>query len=344
MRFDMDSLNSTALSYKGSDEKKVGGPAIPRQWDMPETSLQPLDIAALQHLYGKNTGHNPENTLYHLGDKRVSFTIDDAGGFNVISARGYEGKKGEGVRLDLRNENPGHMSIVGGTRTWIADGTHIQGAQGSNGDDRIFSGGHGYKYHLEGGEGKDTFYISRHSKTELLDYRMAEGDKLVFHKGEFDNVKLYHNKSDNSIYIQAEHKDGHISEVLINGGEHNEVMAQLKTDHPELRIEDKGQISTLKLKAMEQCTKLNNELVAKGVTNRTPFLERAFEMHNAVAGAIVSGAVDAFNRGVGLDSDTRAARTSRGERPAPGSPPIERGEFDHEFFVAPGAKKSSPAR
>ncbi len=123
--------------------------------DFPNSNWNPVDyqlydIAALQFLYGANTGHATGNDLYRIStSQNLIDTIWDAGGFDTLSAAGA----GTAVVIDL---DPGAFSSIGiPNNVAIAYGTWIEAAAGGAGADRI--AGNALDNTLTGGGGADRF-------------------------------------------------------------------------------------------------------------------------------------------------------------------------------------------
>lgn len=128
-----------------------------------------LDIAAIQYLYGANTGHRTGNDVYTF-DPRQAFlhTIWDAGGVDTISAANFV----EPCRIDLRAGSYSTLRIVseplppgsspavtiptydGTNNLGIAFGAVIENAIGGVGNDTLI--GNEARNTLTGGAGNDT--------------------------------------------------------------------------------------------------------------------------------------------------------------------------------------------
>jgi len=130
---------------------------------LPDTPM-PLDIAAIQHLYGPNLAHRTGNDTYNFSPTTPFFrTLWDAGGTDTLSAAGFT----RGCTLDLRE---GHFSSLrfapptnpaGAIPTYdgtdnlaIAYGSVIENATGGSGHDTLI--GNAADNRLEGGAGIDT--------------------------------------------------------------------------------------------------------------------------------------------------------------------------------------------
>ncbi|HVJ35438.1 MAG TPA: M10 family metallopeptidase, partial [Terriglobia bacterium] len=95
---DLDSDYNTLMSYNSGS----GGQYL--YWGNPSTPM-PLDILAIQYLYGVNTATNTGNNTYYFRDNGNISTIWDAGGYDTVDASGIS--TANGIVLDLR---PGAIS------------------------------------------------------------------------------------------------------------------------------------------------------------------------------------------------------------------------------------------
>ena len=133
----------------------------------PET-LMPLDIEAIQYLYGANTTYNNTNTVYKFDPARPFIkTIWDGGGTDTISianfTRGSTIKLQAGafssINIPSDSAPPGftetNTGIYNGTDNLaIAYDTVIENAIGGSGNDKLI-GNHAAN-NLQGGAGNDT--------------------------------------------------------------------------------------------------------------------------------------------------------------------------------------------
>ena len=127
-----------------------------------------LDIAAMQALYGANTGYNAGDTVYSFNDNAGQYyfqTLWDGGGHNTID---YSGNTA--ANIDLR---AGDGSVVGNPvyaydanspsntvqvkNLWIAYGTHIDAAIADGSGNNVLTANNDGDT-LTGGSGNDTFY------------------------------------------------------------------------------------------------------------------------------------------------------------------------------------------
>lgn len=189
-----DSYEDTVMSYSA-----LAGKPYSAMSTFPET-LMPLDIAALQLLYGA-TEHNPGNDVYaFLASQTYNETLWDTGGIDTISGASTS----SGVTIDL---TPGGWLAVGlpiayrdsdgnslkQTRTEtvaILEGVIIENAIGGTGNDILrgndadnrLSGGAGSDT-LTGGAGADVFefnHMAKRSVDRIVDFNAADGDRLAF--------------------------------------------------------------------------------------------------------------------------------------------------------------------
>ena len=115
----------------------------------------PLDILAIQHIYGPNRSHHTGNDVYRLVERTVS-TIWDAGGHDAIDASGLR----EGMTLDL---TPGAVSRFGALGAiGVAYNMTLEDASGSRFGDTLLGSradnhlaGMGGADLLDGGNGSD---------------------------------------------------------------------------------------------------------------------------------------------------------------------------------------------
>lgn len=157
------------------------------EYIQPET-LMPLDIAALQHLYGATASHNAGATVYTFAtDRPFIQTIYDTGGSDTISVANFA----LGCVIDLRD---GHHSSIripsdpmpngitdptpgiydGTDNLAIAFGTVIENATGGAGADTLL--GNDAANRLNGGAGADTMTGAGGSDTYYVN---NAGDRVV---------------------------------------------------------------------------------------------------------------------------------------------------------------------
>jgi Ca2+-binding RTX toxin-like protein len=124
----------------------------------------PLDILAIQHVYGPNMSYRTGNDVYALSDNGVKWTIWDAGGTDTIDAS----RLPEGIELTLTG---GAFLDYGarGSRTAIAFNVTIENAIGTGFHDHLVGNdannvlrGGGADDFLAGGLGNDTYDTDGH--------------------------------------------------------------------------------------------------------------------------------------------------------------------------------------
>jgi serralysin len=141
----------TVMSYDAtSSQLDIGHQATP----------MPLDILAIQEIYGANLSYRTGDDLYLLADDNVVKTIWDAGGVDTISAA----QLGGGVAVDLHEGSFIHSGSY--STTAIAFNVTIENAVGSAGSytlignaaNNVLDGAVGAD-RLEGGLGDDTYLV-----------------------------------------------------------------------------------------------------------------------------------------------------------------------------------------
>lgn len=147
-----DNFDYSIMSYTDGAYARRGfaNPATPGVYD----------IAALQFLYGANTGTNAGNNRHSINSGENLRTIWDAGGNDTIDTASYGGS----VLINL-TEGGGTPIVVGTTTVWLAFGSNIENANAGSGHDtisgnalnNILSGNAGNDSILGGG-GFDTIY------------------------------------------------------------------------------------------------------------------------------------------------------------------------------------------
>ncbi len=137
-----DNQLDTVMSYNpppGSSTLSRGFPATP----------MPLDILAIQYIYGANMSYHAGNDVYRLANDGIVKTIWDARGIDTLDASNLNFS----VTLDLR---PGAFNYHGNTGavTAIAYNVTIENATGGSGNDTLTGNSVGNT--LNGGTGNDT--------------------------------------------------------------------------------------------------------------------------------------------------------------------------------------------
>lgn len=135
-----DSGYATVMSYNRTSTDVARGH---------QQTLMPLDILALQSLYGANMSHRTGNDSYALKDDWTVRTIWDAGGYDTLDASGAKAA----ANIDL---TPGAGSTMGHSTVATAFGAWIEAAKGGSGDDTIR--GNPFGNLLDGGGGNDVLY------------------------------------------------------------------------------------------------------------------------------------------------------------------------------------------
>jgi serralysin len=141
---EMDEMRYTVMSYGIADPpyENAGFAATP----------MPLDILAIQHIYGANLAYRTGDDVYDL-DNESFWTIWDAGGDDTLDAGSWVG--GSGVMLDLR-EGGFSGAIDSERRMAVAYDAVIENAIGSSQGDKVF--GNDADNRLQGGWGKDALF------------------------------------------------------------------------------------------------------------------------------------------------------------------------------------------
>jgi serralysin len=169
----------------------------------------PLDILAIQHIYGANMSYHTGDDTYALPNSAYR-AIWDAGGDDTLSAAAWSGA----AQLDLRE---GELSGLrfGARRIAIAYDVTIENAAGGDGADRII--GNGAANRLDGGAGADVMSggtgndrliggghadtLSGEGGNDVLQWRTAEAqvnggtgyDTLRLASGDLDLTALANN-------------------------------------------------------------------------------------------------------------------------------------------------------
>ena len=141
---DMDRMSFTIMSYD------IVAPA-PGPRGFAETPM-PLDILAIQHIYGANLTYETGDNTYALANASYR-TIWDAGGTDVLTAASWS--QPGGVLIDLR-EGEFSGRAVGVQRMAIAYDVTIENAVGSSGADQLY--GNRADNELRGGADGDALF------------------------------------------------------------------------------------------------------------------------------------------------------------------------------------------
>ncbi|HWD22274.1 MAG TPA: M10 family metallopeptidase C-terminal domain-containing protein [Burkholderiales bacterium] len=146
-----DAVQHTVMSSNGAQIAVHGNPATP----------MPLDILAIQHIYGANLAYHTGDDVYVLANDGVMRTVWDAGGIDTFDASTLSFE----TTIDLREGAFSSHGTIVGTMTAVAYHTVIENAIGGAGSDLIIgnaaanalSGGPGFGNDtLDGGTGADT--------------------------------------------------------------------------------------------------------------------------------------------------------------------------------------------
>jgi serralysin len=167
------------------------------------SSLGPIDIAALQSVYGKNENFNKTNTIYKLpqsSGKEIAWeSIYDTGGIDTLSAQ--NATNNTVINLNSSNINPNDGSglhISNQKNVWggwtVASGVDIENAIGGRYNDTIHE--NNLANIIDGKEGIDTVY----TKGKNTDYLLYQ-DESNNTKWKLINIK---NNDEENILINLE--------------------------------------------------------------------------------------------------------------------------------------------
>ena len=137
----------TVMSYNDIGTKMSAGHQV---------TPMPLDILAIQQIYGANMTYHTGDDVYQLTDDNAVRTIWDAGGIDIITAAGLN----FAVIIDLRQggfSKHGNPTADGvDAQTAVAYNVMIENATGGTRNDTIY--GNDVANILTGGGGTDKFY------------------------------------------------------------------------------------------------------------------------------------------------------------------------------------------
>ncbi|MBI5900194.1 MAG: M10 family metallopeptidase C-terminal domain-containing protein [Rhodocyclales bacterium] len=155
----LDSNLYTVMSYTDPSGSQIGTSLGSGNAATP----MPLDILAIQQIYGANSGYHTGDDSYQFIDSGAVQTIWDAGGNDTVSASNFGNSN---ATIDLR---AGHFSQVGGSssRLGIAYGVAIENAVGGLGNDVLL--GNEVPNRLDGGAGIDTMVGGAGDDTYVAD-------------------------------------------------------------------------------------------------------------------------------------------------------------------------------
>lgn len=170
-----DAERFTVMSYAGVSNLPAGHASTP----------MPLDILAIQHIYGANMAYRTGNDTYVLTLDGAMRTIWDAGGVDSLDASSL----GTAVTLDLR---PGSlMDLPFSTVLGIAYNCTIENAAGGAGNDTLYGNGaantltgNGGLNSFHGGAGDDIFVMAQDG--DRIHENAGEGDDTVLSSVSFD--------------------------------------------------------------------------------------------------------------------------------------------------------------
>ena len=150
-----NSISATIMSYAAlpGDQNSI--------FDFYPTTPMPLDIKAIQHIYGANNTFNSGHDIYHFTDT-VTYheTIWDSNGNDTISYTGNQValiqlEEGLGSFIGEPVYGINSSENVKVPNIWIAYDTVIENATGGSNNDTL--SGNQYDNYLSGNEGNDRF-------------------------------------------------------------------------------------------------------------------------------------------------------------------------------------------
>jgi serralysin len=176
-----------------------------------QATPMPLDILAIQAIYGANMSYHTGDDSYALAESWMVSTIWDAGGHDTIDASGST----VAVAIDLA---PGAFSQAGGTWLAIAYDVSIEAATGSAYDDllagndagNVLYGGDGND-RLDGGAGDD--FLQGNLGVDVLEGNA--GDDTV--RGGKDSDDVDGESDDDMVY-------GDRADDVVHGGDGNDLV------------------------------------------------------------------------------------------------------------------------
>lgn len=192
----------TVMSYNDSI-----GSSIPS--GNPST-LMPLDILALQYIYGANMSYQADDTVW-TPTGTSDATIWDAGGTDVLDASGWTTSN----IIDIRE---GFYSLIGGSDIGIAINVVIENANGGAGNDTI--NGNDTHNALNGNEGNDL--INGMDGNDIINGNVGldaisggNGNDVI--RGGADNDALSGNDGNDQLF-------GDLGDDLVFGGIGNDII------------------------------------------------------------------------------------------------------------------------
>ncbi|MCX7167908.1 MAG: M10 family metallopeptidase C-terminal domain-containing protein [Rhodocyclales bacterium] len=159
----LDSNLYTVMSYTDAAGHPLGTDVLGNA-----ATPMPLDILAMQQIYGANTSyHTGDDTYTFYGPSAaMAWTIWDAGGNDTLAAGAIN--QYNNVTLDLREGHYSQSPTISGLSLAIAYGAVIENAIGGDGNDTLI--GNAADNHLNGGTGFDTAQYSGNQ----ADYTIAK--------------------------------------------------------------------------------------------------------------------------------------------------------------------------
>lgn len=151
----LDSQLNTVMSYTDGS----GSPLGTNMLGNPSTPM-PLDILAIQQIYGANTTYHTGNDFYRFDPSGALWTIWDAGGNDTFDGSGINAPES----IDLR---PGSLSSSLSNKLAIAYNVTIENATGGNHNDTLI--GNDANNILDGGSGDDSLTGGLGNDTYLVD-------------------------------------------------------------------------------------------------------------------------------------------------------------------------------
>ncbi|MCP5244492.1 MAG: matrixin family metalloprotease [Burkholderiales bacterium] len=150
-----DSISATIMSYSAlpGDQNSI--------FDFYPTTPMPLDIKAIQHIYGANKTFNSGDDIYQYADGETYHeTIWDSDGIDTISYTGdqvalIQLEEGQGSFIGEPVYGTNSSESIKVPNIWIAYDTVIENASGGRNDDTL--SGNQYDNYLSGNEGNDRF-------------------------------------------------------------------------------------------------------------------------------------------------------------------------------------------
>ncbi|MBI5790324.1 MAG: M10 family metallopeptidase C-terminal domain-containing protein, partial [Rhodocyclales bacterium] len=219
----LDSNLYTVMSYHGAD----GWPAGTSQSSGNAATPMPLDILAMQQIYGANTGYHTGDDTYTINPVGTSpsvSTIWDAGGIDTLAVRA--GTIGAAT-IDLREGHVSHISS--GYQVAVAYNATIENAVGANYADTLFGnaaanlldGGAGNDV-LIGGAGNDTYVVD--STSDVVTEQAGEGIDTILFTMSWGGLILPPNVENLTLAGSASNLVGNTLDNILTGNSGNNVL------------------------------------------------------------------------------------------------------------------------